>query len=121
MNAQLNLALANARHAELLDAALAARSARRVLGRRRRGPSAPSTLWQGMTVRLATTADRAALSRLADLEDATEPAAPVLLGELMQRPVAALSLRDGRVVADPFAPTTELVELLRLRARQMRR
>ena len=84
-------------------------------------PSGPSTLWQGMTVRLATSADRAALSRLADLEEAAQPAEPVLLGELMQRPVAALSLCDGRVVADPFVPTGELVELLRLRARQMGR
>jgi hypothetical protein len=74
-----------------------------------------------MTVRLATSADRAALSRLADLEEAAQPAEPVLLGELMQRPVAALSLCDGRVVADPFVPTGELVELLRLRARQMGR
>ena len=37
----------------------------------------------------------------------------------MQRTVAALSLRDGRVVADPFTPTAELVELMRLRARQI--
>ena len=33
--------------------------------------------------------------------------------------MAALSLADGRVIADPFTSTGELVELLRLRARQM--
>ncbi|HLW93928.1 MAG TPA: hypothetical protein VKS25_00985 [Solirubrobacteraceae bacterium] len=121
MNPLFNLALAEARQTELRDAALAARRARRVIGRRHRPPSGPSTFWQGMTVRLATSADRAALSRLADLEEAAQPSEPVLLGELMQRPVAALSLCDGRVVADPFVPTSELVELLRLRARQMAR
>jgi len=121
MNPLFNLALAEARQTELRNEGLAARGARRLIGRRHRPPSGPSTLWQGMTVRLATSADRAALSRLADLEEAAQPAEPVLLGELMQRPVAALSLCDGRVVADPFVPTGELVELLRLRARQMGR
>ncbi len=43
----------------------------------------------------------------------------MLLGVVMQRPIAALSLRDGSVIADPFSPTAELVELLRLRARQL--
>jgi hypothetical protein len=43
----------------------------------------------------------------------------VLLGEVMHRTVAALSLSDGRVVADPFTPTAELIELMRLRARQI--
>ena len=73
-----------------------------------------------MTVRLATSADRAAVERLAELEQTSAPAAPVLLGVVMERPVAALSLRDNRVVADPFTPTRDLVELMRLRARQMR-
>ena len=45
----------------------------------------------------------------------------MLLGELMQRPVAALSLRDGRVIADPFTPTADVVELMRMRARQLAR
>ena len=85
---------------------------------RRRRPATPAVHWQGLTLRLATSADRAALARLADLEQTTRPAEPVLVGELMQRPVAALSLRDGSVIADPFTPTAELIELMRLRARQ---
>jgi len=72
-----------------------------------------------LTLRLATSADRPALAHLAELEQASRPPEPVLLGVVMQRPVAALSLSDGSVVADPFAPTAELVELLRLRARQL--
>jgi hypothetical protein len=37
----------------------------------------------------------------------------------MQRPIVALSLSDGRVIADPFLHTAELTELLRVRARQL--
>src|SRR5829696_1027183 len=36
-------------------------------------------------------------------------------------PVAAMSLHDGRVTADPFARTGEAVALLQLRAHQARR
>jgi hypothetical protein len=117
MQPQLSLALAQARHQELVD-----RSNRQRLAagwRRRKREAAPPILWEGLTLRLATSADRSALARLAELEQTTAPAEPVLLGVMMQRPVAALSLRDGTVIADPFAPTAQLVELLRLRARQL--
>ncbi|HEY1776942.1 MAG TPA: hypothetical protein VGG41_12345 [Solirubrobacteraceae bacterium] len=117
MHPQLNQALGEARQQELL--ALAARERRGPRPFRRRRSSAPAIRWQGLTLRLATSADRSALARLAELEQAASPQEPVLLGEVMQRPVAALSLRDGRVVADPFMPTAELVELMRLRARQI--
>ena len=118
MNPLLNLALGNARHQELLAAASRERTGTRLLRRRRR-EAAPAIRWQGLTLRIATSADGSALARLADLEQTARPADPVLLGEVMQRPVAALSLRDGRVVADPFTPTAELIELMRLRARQI--
>jgi hypothetical protein len=118
MHPQLNLALSNLRHQELLDAAARDRSGMRRLRRRRR-EGAPAIRWQGLTLRLATSADGSALARLADLEQTAQPAEPVLLGEVMQRTVAALSLSDGRVVADPFTPTAELIELMRLRARQI--
>lgn len=118
MHPQLNQALATARQQDLIEAG--ARE-RRIPRLRRRGvrASAPAIRWQGLTLRLATSADGSALARLAELEQAAAPQEPVLLGEVMQRPVAALSLRDGRVVADPFTPTAELVELMRLRARQI--
>jgi hypothetical protein len=89
------------------------------LRRGRRTASAPR--WEALTVRLATSADRAALERLAGLEETTTPAEPVLLGVVMQRPVAALSLADGKVVADPFTHTLELLELMKLRAAQLLR
>jgi hypothetical protein len=119
MQPQLSLGLAQARHEELLDQSS---RQRRAAGWRRRGrEAAPAVLWQGLTLRLATSADRSALAHLAELEQTTAPAEPVLLGVMLQRPVAALSLRDGRVIADPFSRTAELVELLRLRARQLSR
>ena len=119
MQPGLTAALAASRHAEMLEEA---RTRRGVLFGRRRGRAAgPSTRWASLTVRLATSADRPALERLAALDGAeTPPSGPVLIGSMMARPVAALSLSDGHVVADPFAPTFELVELLRLRARQLR-
>jgi hypothetical protein len=118
MNPLLNLAMGTARHQQLLEAAARERSGMR-RPRRRRREAAPAIRWQGLTLRLATSADGSALARLADLEQTAQPAEPVLLGEVMQRPVAALSLSDGRVVADPFTPTAELIELMRLRARQL--
>jgi hypothetical protein len=110
---QLSHELAKSRHQEFVDAA-------RRSGTRRRLDRADSPVrWQGLTLRMATVADRAALDRLAVLDEAPRPADPVLLGVVMQRPVAALSLSDGRVIADPFTPTAELVELLRVRAKQL--
>ena len=41
---------------------------------------------------------------------------PALVGEIDGRPAAAISLADGRVVADPFQHTGQLVALLRMRA-----
>jgi hypothetical protein len=76
--------------------------------------------WAPIAVRLATAADRPALERLAELDSASRPSGSTLIGSISDRPVAALSLGDGQVFADPFARTCEVVELLRLRARQMR-
>ena len=120
MQPGLTEAMASTRQAEMLERA--ARARRGGLRRRAERPAGPSTRWASLTVRLATSADGAALERLAALDGADEaPAAPVLIGSMMARPVAALSLSSGRVVADPFTPTCELVELLRLRARQIQR
>jgi hypothetical protein len=74
-----------------------------------------------VTVRVASAADSPALTRLAQLDSAESPSPPVLLAEIAGEPVAAISLADGAVVADPFTPTAELVALLKLRARQLRR
>ena len=83
----------------------------------RETPSRP--LFASIAVRLATANDREALERLAALDSAQPPRGSTLVGELLQRPVAALSLSDGRVIADPFVATADIVALLRLRARQL--
>ncbi|HEV3002603.1 MAG TPA: hypothetical protein VGW75_17830 [Solirubrobacteraceae bacterium] len=70
-----------------------------------------------ISIRAATNGDGPALARLAALDSAPTPFGPVLLAEVDGRPRAALSLRDDRVVGDPFARTDELVELLRVHAR----
>jgi len=74
-----------------------------------------------VTVRLAAGDDAPALERLAQLDSASLPAAPLLIGERAEHPVAALSLSDGAIVADPFVPTADVVALLHLRANQLRR
>jgi hypothetical protein len=118
MLSQLNAVLARTRHGDMLDAAERRRP--RFHGRREGTSLDLSRLWQGLTVRLATQADRSAVTRLAELEQTSTPAEPLLLGVVMQRPVAVLSLRDGRVIADPFTPTADVIELLTLRSRQLR-
>jgi hypothetical protein len=70
-----------------------------------------------VTIRRAFPEDAADLLRLARLDSATKPlTGPILVAERDDRLRAAISLDDGRVVADPFSPTADLVSLLRLRA-----
>jgi hypothetical protein len=73
-----------------------------------------------ITLRCGEARDEAALARLAALDSARPPAPPVLLAEREGVLLAAISLADGAVVADPFKPTAALVELLRMRERQLR-
>jgi hypothetical protein len=67
-------------------------------------------------IRMATREDARALRRLAQLDDATELEGDALLALIAGHPVAALSLTDGRVVADPFIRSLHAVELLNIRA-----
>ena len=57
--------------------------------------------------------------RLAALDEAPPLVGPVLLASADGRPVAALSLADRRLVADPFVATAQTVSLLRARAEQL--
>lgn len=70
-------------------------------------------------VRWASDEDETVLRELAGLEGAPVPARPVLIGEVEGHPCAALSLRNGQLVADPFRPAACVSELLRLRAAQI--
>jgi len=74
---------------------------------------------EAVTIRFAFPDDERPLGRLAALDSAAVPAAPVLLAEAGGELRAALSLSDGTVVADPFHFTEELIVLLRARAAQL--
>jgi hypothetical protein len=73
-----------------------------------------------ISIRSAYPDDAAALRRLAALDSAPVPPAPVLVADVGGELCAALSLRDGSVVADPFASTADLVVLLEVQAAQLR-
>lgn len=94
-------------------------------GRRpRRAPyrHAPAADEAAVLIRPASPDDEPDIARLAALEERPElPAGERLVGELGGRVVAALEVRSGRAVADPFVPTSGIVELLGLRAAQVRR
>ncbi|HYF27779.1 MAG TPA: hypothetical protein VD931_18700 [Baekduia sp.] len=72
-------------------------------------------------IRRAVADDAPALARLAALDSARPLAGDVLVALVDGAPWAALSLQDGRVVADPFRPSAHAVELLRLRAEHLAR
>jgi hypothetical protein len=80
-------------------------------------PAARSTSPEPTVVlRLARPQDAATLARLAALDSAPPLREPALLALVDGRALAALSLTDRRVVANPFAPTADIVDLLRKRA-----
>jgi hypothetical protein len=70
-------------------------------------------------IRLATAEDAASLVRLARRESRSPLAGRVLIGQIDGAPAAAMSLADGRVVADPLRATGHLVACLRVRARAL--
>jgi hypothetical protein len=71
-------------------------------------------------IRLLGLADGAALMRLAQVDSASTPPAPVLGGIVGERLVAAHSLQTGESIADPFRRTAEIRSLLAGRAAQLR-
>ena len=73
-----------------------------------------------IVIRRATDSDIRAIADLAILDSREPLTGPALIAEVDGVARAALDLTDGSVAADPFAPTAELVELLRLHARSTR-
>ena len=69
-----------------------------------------------IVIRRAVTGDIAGLARLAALDSARPLSGEILVAETGGAPRAALSLHDGRAIADPFQATAADVELLRTRA-----
>jgi hypothetical protein len=74
---------------------------------------APNPLYR---IRLATPDDAGAVRRLAELDSQSPLAGEVLVAEHEGALLAAVSLEQGRAVADPFRPSAHAVTQLRLRA-----
>ena len=73
--------------------------------------TAPSVL-----IRAARGSDGADLERVAELDSARVPAGALLVAEADGRLVAAIASSTGEAIANPFLPTADVVELLKLRA-----
>lgn len=73
-----------------------------------------------VTLRYASAADAGALYRLAELESVSAPLGAALVAEVDGRLRAVLPLDGGPAIADPRHNGLDLVELLRLRAVQLR-
>jgi hypothetical protein len=71
-------------------------------------------------IRYATVDDVPELRRLVQLDGPRLFCGPALIGEIGGIPAAAVSLADGRVIADPSRPTTVLRQLLRMRREGLR-
>ena len=69
--------------------------------------------------RLDRTTDALALARLAEKDTRPTPQGDALGAFVDGQLHAAVSLANGRVIADPFKPTSELRKLLKVRAGQM--
>lgn len=67
-----------------------------------------------LVVRRGRHADIDALARLAALDSARPLTGDTVVAEIDGRLVAAVSLHDNRVVADPFVATASAVEVLRV-------
>jgi len=74
----------------------------------------------GIEIRLVDADRDGALARVAARDSAELPPGPWLVAEVEGEALAALSLANGELVADPFSRTAELRALLELRAMQLR-
>lgn len=74
----------------------------------------------GLNIRRAEANDVLALCRLAALDSQRPPKGPMLVAAIHGELRAAVPLRGGPAIADPFQRTAELVALLELRAAQLR-
>jgi hypothetical protein len=68
-----------------------------------------------ISFRSATADDERVLRDLSELDSARPVQRPAVLAVVDGHPVAAVSLTDGRIVADPFTRTEDVVTMLRAR------
>jgi hypothetical protein len=69
-----------------------------------------------LCLRMGKAGDAAALQGLAERDSRRPPDGPVLVAESGGKLLAALALRSGETIADPFEPTAHLVAALRAHA-----
>ena len=74
-----------------------------------------------IVIRLADESDHDRLARLATLDSAAPLNGPAIYAEVGGCAKAAIDLKSGRTIADPFTPTAELVDLLEVRAARLAR
>jgi hypothetical protein len=79
----------------------------------------PHPVRESVLLRLTTVGDTEAIERLAALEAVPAPDSRCVVAEVGGALVAALPLRGGKVIADPFRATAHLIPLLELRAKQL--
>jgi hypothetical protein len=79
-----------------------------------------ATLDHSLTIRGARPEDADRLRELAELDSARPLDGEVLVAEAGYRPLAAIDVHSGRIVADPFRRTAREADLLRARAEQLR-
>jgi hypothetical protein len=92
------------------------------LAPRRRRVLRPSlSVESAVTIRYAFPDDEQSLGRLAVLDSAVTPPAPLVVAEVDGQLRAALSLATGEAIANPFHPSAGLIELLHARAQQLSR
>jgi hypothetical protein len=88
---------------------------------RNKEPGMTTTTDTSITIRLAREDDAPALRRLAQLDGARLPEGELLVAESDGELRAALRISDSAYVADPFFASRELVGLLDVRAKRVRR
>jgi hypothetical protein len=71
-----------------------------------------------ITITHSADTDAPSVQRLAALDDRRPPHGPALLAYVDGELRAAVGILDGQAVADPFHRTADIVEMLRLRARE---
>ena len=71
-----------------------------------------------ITLRYSKDGDRERIAELAELDGRPAPSGEALLAEAEGRLVAAVGMSDDAVVADPFRPTADVVELMQMRVEQ---
>ena len=74
---------------------------------------------QDVTIRISGAHDGKALDRLSAFESRPLPAGKFLVAEIAGEVVAALPVAGGEPFGNPFRPNAQLVQLMRLRLRQV--